>query len=373
VIDSGVTPLADTTGQISERLAMDGGTPDDVLRHPGDALSGHGTFVAAAIASQADGWGSTGLWPRAKIVSVRVFPPDGRPASAADYRAALLACAQPDRQVQVINLSLGGLAASPDELDRLESRVNELRHARGINVVAAAGNSAGAVIYPARFPTALGIGASDGAGVLCAFSNRGEGLDLSAPGCDVEVSLPSGHVAAFWGTSLAAPVASAALAALRAYRPDLTAGQAEDLLLTTARTGTAGRTLDVAAAFRAAGLGHLVDAYRPPHTAPSGTAQAPQPGAPMRDAPTVSVQPAPEAARPRAPRLRQLRHRNGRLTVVVRGVPRDGSAVFRLDGRGYRRAAGILVVRVKRWRRVSVVVEDVWGERSKPLVVSRRR
>jgi hypothetical protein len=95
VIDTGVTPLPDTESQIVERIAIDGGTPDDVYHSPDDPLSGHGTFVAATIASQVDGYGSAGIWPHAKIISVRVFPRAGVGATPADYRAAIAECTKP--------------------------------------------------------------------------------------------------------------------------------------------------------------------------------------------------------------------------------------------------------------------------------------
>ena len=45
------------------------------------------------------------------------------------------------------------------------------------------------------------------------------------------------------------------LTALRAYKPELTPDQAEQLLTSTADTSGAGKVINVAAAFRAAGLG----------------------------------------------------------------------------------------------------------------------
>ena len=52
VIDTGVTPLPDTASQIVERLAIDGGTPDDIDHVPSDPRSGHGSFVTGVIAAR---------------------------------------------------------------------------------------------------------------------------------------------------------------------------------------------------------------------------------------------------------------------------------------------------------------------------------
>ena len=78
VIDTGVTPLPDMGSQITHRFAIDGGSPDDIEHDPSDPRSGHGSFVAGVIASQVDGQGAAGIWPRAKIVSVRVFNERGQ-------------------------------------------------------------------------------------------------------------------------------------------------------------------------------------------------------------------------------------------------------------------------------------------------------
>lgn len=51
---------------------------------------------------------------------------------------------------------------------------------------------------------------------------------------------------------------------MRAYKPELTPDQAEQLLTFTGAAIGAGKVISVAGAFRAAGLGAMVDAYRPP-------------------------------------------------------------------------------------------------------------
>jgi len=382
VIDTGVTPIRDLEGQITERLAVGGGTLDDVLMDPNRIGTGHGTFVASAIASQVDGWGSAGLWPRARIVSVRVVPEQGGEALGEDYRAALDECAESSFGVKAVNLSLGSVSATTAELRRLEDRVKTMR-AAGISVVAGAGNTGDGVTYPGRFPAAVTVAATEPDSALCPFSSRGPQVDVGALGCAPSLSLPDGREGRFAGTSFAAPLVSAALAALRSYAPDLSAARAENLVLASARGGS----LDVSGAFRAAGLGALVDASTPapapaqPPWATDGLAPD-TPGAPVTvAAPAEPSVPAsrsattPPVIAPHlpAPRLRRLSFRRGRLSVLLRGVPAGGKARFTVDGRAFVRTSGRLSLRVVRWRRITVLLEDAWGTRSKKLSQNPRR
>ncbi|CAA9479052.1 MAG: hypothetical protein AVDCRST_MAG38-1892, partial [uncultured Solirubrobacteraceae bacterium] len=137
VIDTGVTPLPDTASQIVERVAIDGGTPDDIYHRPEDPHSGHGSFVASTIASQIDGRGSAGIWPAAKIISVRVFSRPDRGATPGQYNTAISECTRRARThaVRVINISLGGSGATGYELQRLEDRTITARNDHNLNVV----------------------------------------------------------------------------------------------------------------------------------------------------------------------------------------------------------------------------------------------
>ena len=242
VVDSGVNLTPDLAPAVIERLAYDGGDPGDT--YPQEGIDdGHGTYVATFLAGQVNGWGGAGLWPRAKIVSVRVFPPGGKRATAAAYLRGLSECVQVPA-VRVINLSLGDIDGSPREIDELRDRIRDYRVRRDYNIVAAAGNRGGQLEMPASFPEALAVGAADKAGDLCSFSARGEGLDIVAPGCDLVQADQRGNVATFAGTSFAAPIVSAAIAAYRTYS-GAGAADAERELVASARASGAGPMLDV--------------------------------------------------------------------------------------------------------------------------------
>lgn len=394
VIDTGVDMTTDVAPAVKQRLALDGGTGDDLGGREDLDQPKHGTYVAGAIASQIDGRGSSGLWPRARIVSVRVFPGGGGGVAANDYIGGINLCSSSGETVKVINLSLGGFDANDPNIDNLRDRISTAR-SRGISVVAGAGNEGGTVTGPGAFASAVTVGAGRPSGARCTFSNTGPAVDLLATGCAAdglgafnELTFLDGGLARAWGTSYSAPLVSAALAALRSYRPATSAPEAEQLLLEHTSAGPNGRRLDVAAAFRAAGLGPLVAAYAPPPSAGGGgpaAAKSPTttetPGPVSADTvaapPAVTPVPAPVAAPPRVrrrpskPRLDHLRYRGGVLDVRVRGLTAAQKAVFMLDARRFVRSDGRLRVRVRRWRVLRVVARDRDGRRSPELVLRR--
>jgi subtilisin family serine protease len=347
VVDTGVDLNTDVAPAVVERYDVGGGPVDDL---GGAGLPKHGTYVAGVIASALDGQGSVGVWPHAQIVSVRVFTSAGTNYNR--YLLGLDRCRE--RRVSVVNLSLGGLSeATAGQLEQIENRIRDLRDNRGINVVAAAGNSGGLVTYPARFPAAFSVGAADAADNTCSFSSRGAALDVWAFGCGTTLSLAGGASGRGDGTSFAAPVVSGVLAALRAYRPELTPVEAESFLLSSGRAAASGLQLDAAASFRAAGLGNIVSG---PTSAPT---PSPFPGPTNRTEDAVPPQHSRVVVAPftddpvrelgvRRPRLRKVSYRKLVLQVDVRGVPEFARAVFKVDGRIYRRATGRLRVRLKR-------------------------
>jgi hypothetical protein len=134
----------------------------------------------------------------------------------------------------------------------LQDRITDYRTNDEINIVAAAGNRGGPVEAPARFPAAFAVGASDSQGRFCRFSARGDELDLVAPGCSLASADQHGQPAIFEGTSFAAPMVAAALAALRGYG-NLTADEAENVILRSASTGPDAMRLNIGAALDSIG------------------------------------------------------------------------------------------------------------------------
>jgi subtilisin family serine protease len=372
------------------------------------------------IASQVDGVGTSGIWPAAKIYSNRVFAGAGT-TSVADYMRAMNWCRQ-QPGVKVINVSLSGIAgATTTERRFLSDKIAEVRsNPYFINVVAAAGNNGSALTvgYPAVADGVFSVGASDATGALASFSNRGLGLDIATSGTDSCVTTSRGsRLASGSGTSFAAPVVSAVLAALRSYDTSLTPDQAEALLLDSADNVNGVKVLNAARAFRAdptvdtlasgspiTGVGQTAEipcATAVPSPAGVATgdgqptkAKSPEaaPSAPAMTvassplpAPIIDV-PLPAATRPtarklRAPTLRSVRYREGLLEIHIGGYERGDRSLCRvtyrtkhgLKSRTVVRARSMLRIRVPNWTSVRVRLRRAGAETSSAAVARAGR
>jgi Subtilase family len=305
LVDSGVNATPDLAPGLVSASALDGGTGNDV-----DPLT-HGT-IDAAVAGGA-GYGVLGAWPQLKIVSVRAtdVPSPGQSPTYQydDYVTGIRQCTQPvaGAEVVAINLPLSSkIPPTSDQSDEFAAAVNQAQ-AKGISILAAAGNDPGDLQLPANQPGVFAVGAGDASGAVCPFSAT-TGLTFFAPGCGIDQISTTGETFCCGnGTSQASAFAAGVLVALRSYAPELTPAAAVQFLLSTTHNGH----LDAAAAFRAAGLGAIVDA---------GTAAIPKPSAPL-------VTPAPAAAVRRVPRpsVRRATWRHGMLVITLKKIPKGAT------------------------------------------------
>ncbi len=190
---------------------------------------GHGTHVAGIIAAAGDnGEGIAGLAWRARVLPVRVLDGSGY-GYYSDIIAGIRYAA--DHGARIINLSLGGGAQS----QALQEAVDYAR-SKGCLLVAAAGNSGlESLSYPAACEGVVGVGAADTDDRPASFSNRGDALDLIAPGVAIYSAYVGNRYASLSGTSMAAPQVSGALALLLSREPGLGVSQAEARLTAGAR------------------------------------------------------------------------------------------------------------------------------------------
>ncbi|MGI8412533.1 MAG: S8 family serine peptidase [Solirubrobacteraceae bacterium] len=151
---------------------------------------GHGTTVAGVIGEATNnGAGVTGLAYGASIMPVRVLGADGSGDAGTISKGIRYAVTHGAR---VINLSLEfSMDVTPGDIPDVLSAI-EFAHARGVVVVAAAGNEGTAQLaYPARAPAVISVGASTRDRCLAAYSNMGPTLDLVAPGGGDDAALSS--------------------------------------------------------------------------------------------------------------------------------------------------------------------------------------
>lgn len=190
---------------------------------------GHGTHVAGIIAASGeDGAGVAGMAWRVRILPVKVLDAQGS-GYYSDIISGIRYAA--DQGAAVINLSLSGGASSAI----LQEAVDYAR-SRGSLVVAAAGNDAlDSLGYPAACRGVTSVGAVDANDIPASFSNRGEGLDLVAPGLDIYSDYKSKGFASLSGTSMAAPQVAGAAALLLSLYPGWSIDQVEQRLYSTAR------------------------------------------------------------------------------------------------------------------------------------------
>jgi Subtilase family len=379
LVDSGVnitpdTPADSPEGPIVKRLALDGG-PGTAANATWEGL--HGTRMAFVGAAPVNGWGAVGFWPGARIVSIRAMPIGQAAFPFNNYQRAIELCTKDAAALDIVavNLSLDcGCVPTPEEQSDLDTRVAQA-HANDISVVAAAGNNGGVVGSPANEPGVVAVAAGNETKTLCSFSNRGVGIDLVAPGCNVDLADPtSGQPWSRYpsGTSGASITTSVALALVRSYRPDLTREAAEEVVTNSAR-GTAGEpVLDLERVFRAAGIGALVEAAKA--RTPTPVTSNASPALSLADSREVNQQEggnylvatelkagALGPTRLTPPRVKSLVKHGLRLVVEVRDLPPAARLVASLQARrsefGFRTVARVsasapfLKLRLpRRWR-----------------------
>ena len=169
----------------------------------------HGTAIASIIASNDPK--ALGLAPSAQIYAAEVFDHNeqqGEFASTVSLIKALSWLMTQD--VSVINISLAG--PSNRLLETALTRVRE----RGVLAIAAAGNGGPMAqpMYPAAYPEVVAVTATDDRGRAFRLANRGEYVDIAAPGVNIRHAQAGGGFAASSGTSYAVPFVTVAAARL---------------------------------------------------------------------------------------------------------------------------------------------------------------
>ena len=168
----------------------------------------HGTAVLALLAGGAQ-TSTPGLVPDAEFYSASIFYSDERGDMAADTVSLLRALDQMQTDgVKIINMSFAG------PRDSLVAEAIERMSEAGVVFVAAAGNEGPTAdpAYPAAYPQVIAVTAVTKDLRNYRYANRGNHIDVSAPGVDVWTAAPGGGAGFNTGTSFAAPYVTAVLA-----------------------------------------------------------------------------------------------------------------------------------------------------------------
>lgn len=142
---------------------------------------GHGTHVTGTIAQVTNnGIGVAGVARNVRIMPLKVLSGNGS-GSVGGIADAIRYAA--DNGAKVINMSLGGAFPS-----KVLKKAVAYAHAKGVTVVCAAGNeSRGRVGYPAAYPGAIAVSATQYDEAITFYSNYGKDIDIAAPGGNTRV------------------------------------------------------------------------------------------------------------------------------------------------------------------------------------------
>lgn len=142
--------------------------------------------------------------------------------------------------VRIVNCSWGGRQRSSAEDD-----VVQYAYAKNTIVVAASGNDGDFIdFYPASYDNVLSVAWMNVDGTRDWSSNYGVRVDVGAPGSSILSTIPGTGYGYSGGTSMATPQVSGALALLLTKYPELTAGQAIEMVRASAQGNKDSSVLD---------------------------------------------------------------------------------------------------------------------------------
>lgn len=217
--DDGNGFVDDTTGwdfYYSDKLPFDG--------------QGHGTHVTGIAAARlSNGVGIAGVAGNVTVMPLKVFSDAGNGTWEAIELAVYYAV---DNGAHVINYSGGGYGGTQGMAEAAQYAYDN-----GVTFVAACGNgSSENPYYPAAYDSVIAVMGTNRNDNRYSSSNRGDYLDVGAPGVDILSTYIPGadQYATITGTSMASPHVAGAAAILYTLNPALTVDQVTNVLRRTA-------------------------------------------------------------------------------------------------------------------------------------------
>lgn len=218
ILDTG---LKSNTGLEEFVLAsFDALNPDEQISDP----LGHGTQMALIAAGVVKPYGvKRDLDTRTPIIPIKAFDSNGFTSNFSIMRSVNFAV---NNGARVMSLSWGTEIRS----EFLEQSI-EFASAKGLIIVASVGNEpTGKPVYPAAYPSVVGVGALRSDGKSWEKSNYGDFVELYAPGF---ASLPVGYEGdpgVYGGTSISAAYMANIIAEYISQKPEATKQEILDAL-----------------------------------------------------------------------------------------------------------------------------------------------
>ena len=224
----------DGNGYADDFIGWDFLVDDDFRGGPNpDDVHGHGTHVAGLAAGVTNNvTGIASISWNVKIMSTSHSAP-GYGGIYYGYDGIIYLA---ENGADIINCSWGSFYRS-------EANAEAVRYATGLGsvVVASAGNDdTDMPHYPSSYPGVVSVAALGNTDAKATYSCYGMGVDISAPGGDLQ---KGGQLLSTWlnggyervqGTSMSGPVVAGVLGLLKSYHPEWTADQLITQLLATA-------------------------------------------------------------------------------------------------------------------------------------------
>ncbi len=244
VIDTGVDyTQAALGGGFGKKFKVIGGY--DFVDNDSDPMDtdGHGTNTASVIAAKpytVNGITYQGVAPGAKLVALRTGTEDGFTDNNIERALQWVIANYKTYGISIVNMSLGSGAYTDAQTNVQMSDEFKKLHDLGVFVTAASGNSndqisgpisQDGIAYPAADPNVFAVGAVNSSDQITTWAQRGDELDLLAPGVDIVMPKLGGGFVTEDGTSFSSPMVAGTAALIKQADPKAAAGDIGSILM----------------------------------------------------------------------------------------------------------------------------------------------